>query len=339
MSRALKCAYIQARERLTALCQSKPCIIDPSDCNVAECQTTDFPEDPVSQKKGLVFIYWVRITDIIGRVAKRLAHSSNSTVPDVYSDLANPSLLDLYVELANWAKSVPQQLQLPLQTARNSAFDADVHQMYLPYLVTVIVLNLRTATTDLPQALPPAILAASCVARILRDILVRGNARFLMPITCWYTGMAFIPLLQATRMTDIAQAAENDLAVLMNTCRELEKMWGSAAIISAGFERTRREFLAATSKSFLVESSPHRRPLPLNANGENFDWTSLFPFVSRDTNTIVSCLLSDRANGTITRGLPSPSNLETFDVSKFFLNSWLQDREWENMAPFGLPNS
>ncbi|KAJ9634500.1 hypothetical protein H2199_008957 [Coniosporium tulheliwenetii] len=47
-----------ARERLTALCQSKPCIIDPDDCNIQEPSLADFPSDPQSQRKGEIFIYY-----------------------------------------------------------------------------------------------------------------------------------------------------------------------------------------------------------------------------------------------------------------------------------------
>src|SRR5690606_6657709 len=125
--------------------------------------------------------------------------------------------------------------------------DRDVHQLHLPYLTTIIILHLRRSANHLPQALPPAMLAASCIARILRDILSRGNARFLMAITCWYSGTAFVPLLQACRIEPFAQEADEGLDVLVHAVAQLQTMWASARVIGQGFERLRKSVREASS--------------------------------------------------------------------------------------------
>ncbi|CAK7209659.1 hypothetical protein SCUCBS95973_000515 [Sporothrix curviconia] len=233
-----------ARERLTALCQSKPCIIDPEDCSISEPTLADFPPEPALQKKGEIFIYWVKLCAIIGKVAKVLmrpprdcvtagvyaagGHATHSTDP-----------MHLRRELADWVQSLPAHLQLPIQSARTQAFDRDVHQLHLPYLTTIIILNMKRSSHALPEALPPAILAASCIARILRDILARGNVRYLMAITCWYSGMAFAALLQAAQIPELAVEANEALDVLAQTASQLQTMWASANIIRQGFDRLR----------------------------------------------------------------------------------------------------
>lgn len=283
---------LQARERLTALCQSKPCIIDPEDCNVQECQLSDFAPDPASQRKGLVFIYWVRLCGIIGRIAKHLSRSSNS---------AQPFPADLQQALTDWAQSLPPDLQLPIGSQRTESFDRDVHQLHLPYLTTIIILHLKRSAHDLPQALPPAILAASCIARILRDILSRGDVRFLMAITCWYSGTAFVPLLQASRVDRFAQEAEEGLDVLTQTVAQLQTMWGTARIISQAFARLRKSVDAA-SKGARVDSVTQSVPLEMPA--DDLDWAALFPFVTRSTSRIAEGLLGDKEEGTATGGFP-----------------------------------
>lgn len=281
----------------------------------------DFPSDPQFQKRGEVFLFWVRLCAIIGRVAKTLHSPKSNNETHLTSE-------DLVKELSNWANSLPPHLQLPIQNSRTSCFDKDVHQLHLPYLTTVIILHLKRVENPLPQALPPAILAASCIARILRDILARGNFRFLMAITCWYTGTAFIPLLQASQFPHMAKEANECLDILERMAEQLKTMWASANVIRMGFQRLRH-----TTNHTLDRSSALQNAAPANerteqaieasephsltnnsVNAENnpekriedFDWTILFPSVSRQTSGIADSLLSGREHGAITRAFPSP---------------------------------
>ncbi|KAK3311943.1 major facilitator superfamily domain-containing protein [Apodospora peruviana] len=319
-----------ARERLTALCQSKPCIIDPADCSIQPPTLADFPADAKLQRKGEVFIHWVKLCGIMGKIAKTLSRSSGEGFPD-----------DLRQELVGWVHSLPSHLQLPIGSARTEIFDRDVHQLHLPYLTTIIVMHLRRSAYDLPQALPPAILAASCIVRILRDILSRGDTRFLMPITCWYSGTAFIALLQACRIENIAKDAHEGLDVLTNAIEQLQRMWGSANVVRQGFDRLRKSHAGAGGGGGFRNSQQQQPPdqttcgndaVPLN-NGdvggqnqreESFEWPALFPFVTRSTSRIARALLPGTEPGEmpLTR-FPSPDNLlfhETFmqDYQGFF---------------------
>ncbi|TEA21379.1 Cutinase transcription factor 1 alpha [Colletotrichum sidae] len=300
-----------ARERLTALCQSKPAIIDPDDCNIQELSLSDFPSDPRYRRRGEIFIQWVRLCMVIGRIAKTLSRSAmpttSCTPPDHHRQ-----------ELVNWVNSLPLHLQLPIGSARTQNFDRDVHQLYLPYLTTIIVLHLKRSANTLPEALPPAILAASCIARIMRDILSRGNTRFLMAISCWYCGTAFIPLLQACRIPHLAKDANDCLDILERAVEQLQLMWGSANVIREGFKRLRTASNEATrparsQTSSIPDETSTRLTEPSSTHTEcqgmkDFDWMALFPFVTQQTGGIAESLLMGKQNGTASRGFLSPGN-------------------------------
>jgi hypothetical protein len=299
----------QARERLTSLCQSKPAIINPDDCSIQKPTLADFPPDPQSQHQGEIFIYWVELCASIGRVAKYLLKSNaNSGLPQE----------ELREELVAWVHSLPPRLRLPINTARTTTFDRDVHQLHLFYLTTIIILHLKRSGGQLPQALPPAILAASCTARILRDILARGNTRFLMAITCWHTSTAFIALLQACRIPHLSKSANEDLDILAIAVKELQKMWASANAIAQGFDRLRKPPSAgfdnnpvnAQNTSYAEPHQPHTDLASESAAevGDNFNWMRFFPFVSKSTGGIAESLVSGCEQGTATRGFPSPNN-------------------------------
>ena len=244
-----------------------------------------------------------------------LQPSKSSTTSTIFPN-------QLREELVGWVHSLPLHLRLPIDSSRTEAFDRDVHQLHLFYLTTIVILHLKRSSGQLPQALPPAILAASCTARILRDILARGNSRFLMAITCWHVGTSFIALLQACRIHHLSQFANEDLDILQHTIKQLQQMWASANVISQGISRLRA---AGNELSSGDRHNEHVSRLPVQsqdaansapnvisnvglAEDDDFDWMRFFPFVSKATNGIADSLISGREQGTATRGFPSPDN-------------------------------
>ncbi|KAJ5714745.1 uncharacterized protein N7483_011926 [Penicillium malachiteum] len=273
-----------ARERLTALCQNKPCVIDPEDCTLSEPTLEDFPNS-LNKTKAEVFIYWVRLCAIIGRVAKYLARNCT----------AAPFPVQLARELIDWVSSLPEHLKLPIGSHRTHCFNRDVNQLHLPYLAVIIIIHLKRSTSSqpLPPAYPPAILAATCMARLMKDILARGNTRFLMPISGWYCGTAFIALLQARRIESLAQIVNEDLDILTLAVNQLGKMWPTAAVFYSGFERLRSHAVA-------LGGDGQRPPGPELGMGDGtgymemtdgIDWTAYFPFATSQTSGIANRLL------------------------------------------------
>lgn len=276
------------------------------DCTIAECQLSDFPSDPMSQKRGEIFIYWVRLCSIIGKIAQHLSRTTTH-------GLAFPSPSNYVQELADWVHSLPPHLQLPIKSGKTTSFDRDVYQLHLPYLTTIIVLHLQKSSQCLPQAFPPAILAASCMARIHRDILSRGDTRFLMAITCWYTGTAYIALLQAAKIEQFAPEAKEGLDVLDRAAKELGKMWGSARIICEGFQRLRRTHTPRNGQAIAGHSENGESSVLMSDASQDamfaqgsFDWTLLFPFVTSSTNRIAELLLSKHGQGKLQTPADSP---------------------------------
>lgn len=260
----------------------------------------------MSQKRGEIFIYWVRLCSIIGKIAQHLSRTTTH-------GLSYPSPSNYVQELANWVNSLPPHLQLPIKSGKTTSFDRDVYQLHLPYLTTIIVLHLQKSTQHLPQAFPPAILAASCIARIHRDILSRGDTRFLMAITCWYTGTAYIALLQAAKIEQFAQEAQDNLDVMDRAAKELEKMWGSARIICEGFTRLRKTHTPRGSQQFADGKFQGDTGTAMQQTSHDvlyeehaFDWTLLFPFVTSATSRIAQMLLSKHGQGKLQTPADSP---------------------------------
>lgn len=242
--------------------------------------------------KAEVFIHWVRLCTVIGRIAKELSRSANSTP-------STPFPVNLCMELVEWVRSLPRHLHLPIGSSHTTGFNRDVHQLHLPYLAVIVVLHLTRSAQSLPQVLPPATLAGSCIARILKDVLIRSEARFLMPITCWYTGMGFIALLPASRSEHLKDGANADLEILVLAIKQLKTMWGTAGVFEQTFDRLR-----GTNRILTPEDFPNRHlsndqsTRALHSEEQvlqsGVDWMDYFPFVTPQTSIVAEKLLAQK---------------------------------------------
>lgn len=291
-----------ARERLTALCQSKPAIINAADCNIPEPSLEDFPLEVRSQARPLVFIHWVRLCTLIGRIAQLQSRSVEASASPGMSPLGAVA-----EELSAWVANLPPKICINIGSRFISAFDKDAYQLHIPYLASIIVLNLRRVPESgaLPLALPPAMFAASCMARLFKDILAKGDMRFLMPITAWYCGVSFIALLAASRDPALQEAAKQDLEIVTLMCDQLRKMWASAQVIYAGFDRLRataenesqlsaHQFAMVPANPLYPDAVGPRSSADTFPVGSNLDWINYFPFATSETSRTVELLLEMR---------------------------------------------
>lgn len=287
----------QARERLTALCQSKPTIIEAEDCSIRELTMDDFPPSTLAQHrdKAEVFIHWVRLCGILGRMAQHLSRcSGRSSTTD-----AGP-LHDLGQELVSWVSSLPPGLTLPIGETHTTAFNRNVHQLHLPYLCAVIILHMMRSSGPLPQALPPAVLAASCVARIYSDILDRGETRFLMAINSWYSSISFIALLQASCDHRLSEAACAEIDTITRMLGCLRKMWGTSEVVYQGLDRLRsqaKQFYTSGDNVVLTNlpqstASMDGDPVAFSPSSNGIDWLNYFPFATQQTSKVAEHILA-----------------------------------------------
>ncbi len=137
-----------------------------------------------------------------------------------------------------------------------------------------------------------------------------------MAITGWYTSMAFIALLQATRVDGLAAPANDDLDILTLAVDQLRTMWPTANIFHHGFQRLRPS--AAGAEALLSLSNSEQAPAPgpaaapvsssasgpaagcASENGaeavranpmDGINWIEYFPFATAQTSGVAEKLL------------------------------------------------
>ncbi|OAG39280.1 hypothetical protein AYO21_06484 [Fonsecaea monophora] len=278
-----------ARERLTAICQGRPCIINPRDCDVREPSPTDFP-DP-DDPRAMVFVQWVRLCAIVGRVGDHLRRNPNG------AQVAHERL----EELRKWAQNLPESLRLPFTRATSTELDADLYQLHLPYLSCIALLHMKKSSQALPKAYTPALLAASCTARIFEEILVRGSLRFLQGMAGWHIAIALMALLHVRQVGRLQEAADEHIRVLRVALRELARRFDSAKM----YDRSIENLLNAQQRHNALLDPQEERPQhfsdesPVVMNqevdpvlqDEQQDWLKYFPGLPTNLSPLLEILL------------------------------------------------
>ncbi|KAL4866589.1 hypothetical protein BDV12DRAFT_199066 [Aspergillus spectabilis] len=273
------------RDRILSMAQGRPCLIHPDYCNVPKVTVADFP-DP-ADSKALIFVHWVSLWEIGGSLHRELYCSRGGS--------AGKSAV--HDKMISWIKSLPQPLHLPFATARTTVFDRDVHCLHLSYLTILIVLYLSRRDHSLPAASLPAIAAASCIARILRDYLARGSVQFVLPQATWSIALAILALLHARHIPGLGAYATEDIKTLNTALTKLAQFSYPGKLFSHGIENLlNKKESAMVFDSQTPVSSPmtdhHFLPPTTVSVDTGTRWMELFPYISPHTSPLIAALLS-----------------------------------------------
>lgn len=276
----------------------RPCAIDPDYCNVKMVTTEDFP-DP-SDPRAEIFVQWVRLCEIIGRIGKAIAQGK---MDDPNASPAN--------DLITWVQGLQHHSQLPISNNRTVGFNRDIHLLYLPYLATFILLHLQRGSQRLPKASATAIVAASCVARIFQDFLARSTLRFVPGQAGWYIAIAILALLHARQIEPLKQHAEADIATLRAALEQMATRWHSSKMFAIGFEKILEakftpkdgqnyaptQDVAGPTNHILDASQSQVSPTLDDLTGmDTVKWTDCFPFITAKTSPLIAALLDNTLN-------------------------------------------
>ena len=209
-------------------------------------------------------------------------------------------------QLTEWIDSTHPNVPLPISKERTAPFDRDVHLLYLPYLTTISLVYLNTHRHRLPQASVPAVIAASCVARVFEDFLARGFWSFITEQSGWFIAIAILSLLHVRSLTFLQPQAMAHIRLLRAALKHVAEIWPSARRLEAGIDRLLgpdasdsqgRASHVNTSSSIPTPSQPstNRSPSFLEelCAGDGVQWARFFPFVTKDTSPLIAIILTE----------------------------------------------
>jgi uncharacterized membrane protein YhaH (DUF805 family) len=151
-----------------------------------------------------------------------------------------------------------------------------------------------------PEAYTAAILSASCVARIFKELMARGQIRFLGAIACWYVAVAVVALLHTQRLQKLSGSGAEDLRILRLALNELATLWPSAGIFVRGFERLRAFEKLGGARCENDRMNTQEQQMTDNATSPalsdvsriyGIDWQSYFPHITAQTSGLAEIFL------------------------------------------------
>lgn len=252
-------------------------MIDTDYCNVKMVTPSDFP-DP-SNPKVHIFINWVKLHEITGRISKHLYKAVEDRTDGA----------KLSQDLISWVQALPAPLHLSIQTSRSVSFDRDVHRLHLAYLTNITLLHMNQSAHDLPRATKAAIVAASCVARLFEDFLARGNIRFLSGDAGWEIAVAILALVSAQRIEKLKPYADADIQTLRTALQQMSLLWPSSRMFSVALDK-----LLSVDQGSVPQVPRGAEQVDadmLDAMQGGTDWMDYFPFVTEDTSPLTRALL------------------------------------------------
>lgn len=277
------------------MAQGRPCVINPDYCSQPMVTEHDFP-DP-TDLKATIFVHWVRMWEIGGKIHKEMYWAKDAFVP-------RPGLVQ---EMIVWVQSLPNSIQLPFSGPRTVGYHRDVHDLHLGYFTIIILLYLRKSDGAVPTASIPAIAAASCIARIFKDYLARGSVRFVMTQATWTIALAILSLLHARRIERLKSYAEDDMQTLHTALRQLAPFSYLGKMFYQGIQKIlEHEHVPMSFHAHVPadrrgntppERSGARRDLSPPSTSDPFTdvevrWTDFFPYVTSQTSPLVAALLA-----------------------------------------------
>lgn len=287
---------IYARDRLISLQQGRPSTINDDFCDVLPPTLADFPSDKTPEAQ--IFTNWVRLSVIMGRVHKILFTSRRTGVCVPTVAIAE--------QLTEWVNATHPLVPLPISKDRTVSFDRDVHLLYLPYLTTISLVYLNTSKNKLPQASVPAVIAASCVARIFEDFSARGSLRFISEQSGWFIAIAILSLLHVRALEFLRPQATTDLNLLRTALKHTASIWPSARSLDAGIERLLGSDARSNHNDASSAHPSHHYPTPSPASsgrtpsfledlcaGDGVQWARFFPFVTNQTSSLIDIVLTE----------------------------------------------
>jgi hypothetical protein len=197
----------------------RPRAINLEDANVRPLCQADF-ENSITDGLGDFFIPYAEVCCLLGDLTEACSRNSLSRVKRSHYESI----------LFRWPRVLPEYLRLSLERDDSGnytplSYNFNARQLHLPYLVSLAILG-RSASTGMVS--PQAILAASFVAGIAEEFLVRDEIKFVPAIFGSYCAAAGIFLVSVRPFPELWEAAQPDLEIIQSCLKEHSKRWRSA---------------------------------------------------------------------------------------------------------------
>lgn len=208
LSLAKRLLTSQCRDSIISVGTGRPRAINLEDSDVVPLKLADFDQPAAAN----IFIAYVSICRLMGDIAQ--AQRRNRAPENAES------------ELRCWMQDLPPVLHL-YQNGKLASYDFKARQLFVPYLVSIILLQRPFSSEQTPVS-SASLIASSLVSGIFEDFLSRDQLRYLGPASTFYALAAGLMQLIGWRYETLRQSSEECYQIIRKSLQELGQRYGSA---------------------------------------------------------------------------------------------------------------
>ena len=202
-----------ARDCLLSTGQGRPRAIHNDDCFVKAVSIEDF-DGP--SKEAHIFVAYVSISLILGRMTDWYLRGKK----------ANSQKASIEADLFSWIEDLPLIIRPADSMGKLHGYDFNTRQLYLPYFTAICILYRVQPSSDTLSA--AAIMASSCIVRLVEDFIARDQLRHMNAMLAIYLLVAGLGQLSCFGRPDLWTSSKRELEVVVHALEELSRTWHTA---------------------------------------------------------------------------------------------------------------
>lgn len=221
-------------------CWGRPSAILLKDCDVTVLSLQDFPQE--GNVRSDIAMYAFHLGRITGSVIEMTSQRKTPSQEEV-SNIA--------ISLRSWHDTLPRHLRLFDQNGQRLAYDRIVSQMFIYYLVTIILSQmLLCEETCAFQPSKVSIVSSHCIATLYDEIHCRRDAQHLMQTHGFLCMAAAVPLLFSFRAAqEDERQCQESLGILCAVLTQLRRKFGGSDLVLRKIHRLQLERLNTRSNT------------------------------------------------------------------------------------------
>ncbi|KAL2782723.1 hypothetical protein BJX66DRAFT_345580 [Aspergillus keveii] len=207
-------------DRMASSCWGRPSAFRLSDCDVPPPSPDDFPFPDIG---SAIFIQAIRLGEVTSEITE-INVQQRQILPDEATRLATM--------LCAWLRDLLGHLRLFDMHGTKLPFNQHAYELHIQYFATIAQLDMLDRPNAHWRPAIPSLVAASCMARLDKEIRRQEETTYLLRIHGFLCMVAAVPIICYQHESEEQRAAEmGELEVIYSVSQRLQTRYGGSDLM------------------------------------------------------------------------------------------------------------
>ncbi|KAL3485047.1 hypothetical protein BJX62DRAFT_243305 [Aspergillus germanicus] len=205
---------------MASSCWGRPSAFRLSGCDVPPPSPDDFPFPDIG---SAIFIQAIRLGEVTSEITE-INFQQRQILPDEATRLATM--------LCAWLRDLPGHLRLFDMHGTKLPFNQHAYELHIQYFATIAQLDMLDRPNAHWRPAIPSLVAASCMARLDKEIRRQEETTYFLRIYGFLCMMAAVPIICYQHESEEQRAAEmGELEVIYSVSQRLQTRYGGSDLM------------------------------------------------------------------------------------------------------------